>query len=150
MKYNEWGASIVPIVKPFGEICICGDDKVTVNSYLRMERAEMPKIERLLMNIKMGGLNFITRNDCKSLASIFGPKKCILIIDCLQRYSIFFSKYDFKIEYVTSNRNSCWCFIKTTSKYTLGVSNEKSEVCYLQLIEKTKIINTILVQNGNY
>lgn len=84
----------------------------------------------------MSMLNFTTRNDCKSLASIFGPKKCILIIGCLQRYSIFLSKYDFKIEYVSSNGNSRWCFIKTTSKYILGVSNEKLEVCYLFTVNR--------------
>lgn len=71
----------------------------------------MTKIEGLLMPIKTSGLNFTTISDCKSLASMFGPKKDIprmplLIVGRLQRYSIFLSECDFKIEYVASNRNS--------------------------------------------
>lgn len=31
MKYSEWGASIVTVIKPSGEIKIYGDYKVTVN-----------------------------------------------------------------------------------------------------------------------
>lgn len=67
-----------------------------------MESVPMPKIEELLMGIKIGGLNFTIRCDCKSLTSIFKPKKGIPIMTtgCLQRYAILLSEYDFKIEYV--------------------------------------------------
>jgi len=42
VKYSMWGIPIVPIIKPSGEIRICGDYKVTINPFLKLERAIFP------------------------------------------------------------------------------------------------------------
>ncbi|XP_050524610.1 uncharacterized protein K02A2.6-like [Daktulosphaira vitifoliae] len=55
VKYSDWGTPIVPIVKPSGDIRICGDYKVTVNPYIKVERAPVPIIEELMVGIKTGG-----------------------------------------------------------------------------------------------
>jgi len=85
------------------------------------------------------------RSDCKPLTSIFGPKKGIPTVTAgrLQRYTIFLSKYHFKIEYVTSNKNS----VNVLSRLLVNTaSNEKSEVSYLNWINEVKIINADLGQ----
>jgi len=50
-----WGTPIVPIIKPSGDIRICGDYKVTVNPFLKLERVIVPRIEELLVGIKTKG-----------------------------------------------------------------------------------------------
>jgi len=55
VKYSMWGTPIVLIIKPSGDIRICGDYKVTLNPFLKQERAIVPRIEELLVGIKTKG-----------------------------------------------------------------------------------------------
>lgn len=41
VKFNLWGTSIVPTVKLSRDITICGNYKVTVNSFFKLVRAEL-------------------------------------------------------------------------------------------------------------
>lgn len=49
---SEWGTPIVPVVKPNGDVRICGDYKVTVNKFLHIDRHPIPRITDLLTRIK--------------------------------------------------------------------------------------------------
>ena len=48
VRYSEWAAPIVPVVKPDKSIRICGDYKVTVNSALEVDQHPLPNPEKLL------------------------------------------------------------------------------------------------------
>ncbi len=45
VRYSEWAAPIVPVVKPDKSIRICGDYKVTVNSALEVDQHPLPNPE---------------------------------------------------------------------------------------------------------
>ncbi|KAI5747679.1 hypothetical protein M8J77_017390 [Diaphorina citri] len=55
VSYSQWGTPIVPVMKPNGDIRICGDYKITINPHLQLERHPIPRIEELLIGIKTGG-----------------------------------------------------------------------------------------------
>ena len=56
-----WVTPIVPVVKPNGKIYLCGDFKVTVNKFLKVNKYTLPKIEDILATLG-GGINF-TKTD---------------------------------------------------------------------------------------
>ena len=56
IRFSEWAAPIVPIVKPDGSIRICGDFKVTVNQNAQVETYPLPRINDLLMTLSGGKL----------------------------------------------------------------------------------------------
>ena len=54
IDYSNWAAPIVPVVKPSGDIRICGDYKVTINQDLELPEHPMPRIEELLQKLNGG------------------------------------------------------------------------------------------------
>ena len=44
---SEWAAPIVPVMKPSGEIRLCGDYKVSINPYLKINQYPLPHPELL-------------------------------------------------------------------------------------------------------
>ena len=57
VQHSEWAAPIVPVMKPDGTIRICGDYKVTVNKFSRLDRYPIPKISDLYASLA-GGKTF--------------------------------------------------------------------------------------------
>ena len=54
---SKWATPIVPVVKPNGKIRLCGDFKVTVNKFLKVDKYPLPKIEDILATLG-GGIHF--------------------------------------------------------------------------------------------
>ena len=54
VRYSEWAAPIVPIVKGDGSIRICGDYKVTVNRYAQVDTYPLPLINDLFRTLSGG------------------------------------------------------------------------------------------------
>ena len=54
VRYSEWAAAIVPVVKPDNSIRVCGDNKVTVNSVLEVEQHPLPNPEELFVQLSGG------------------------------------------------------------------------------------------------
>ena len=57
VRFSNWAAPIVPVVKPDGGVRICGDYKVTVNSTLEVDQHPLPNPEELFVALS-GGENF--------------------------------------------------------------------------------------------
>ena len=54
VRYSEWAAPIVPVVKPDNSIRVCGDYKVTVNSVLEIDQHPLPNPEELFVELSEG------------------------------------------------------------------------------------------------
>lgn len=52
----EWGTPIVPIIKPDGDLRICGDFKVTVNQFWVDFKYPLPRIEEIFASLQGGQL----------------------------------------------------------------------------------------------
>ncbi|CAI6368041.1 unnamed protein product [Macrosiphum euphorbiae] len=61
IENTEWGTSIVPILKPDGNVRICADYKITVNSQLQNNRYPIFRIEEIFN--KLSGGKFFTTLD---------------------------------------------------------------------------------------
>lgn len=61
VKFSEWATPIVPVLKPNGEVRLCGDYKVTVNKVSHLEQYPIPKIEDLMATL--GGGKTFTKLD---------------------------------------------------------------------------------------
>ncbi|XP_063049093.1 uncharacterized protein K02A2.6-like [Engraulis encrasicolus] len=57
VKYAEWAAPIVPVLKPDGSVRICGDYKLTVNNASSLEQYPIPRVEDLF-NTLAGGKQY--------------------------------------------------------------------------------------------
>ena len=57
VRFSNWAAPIVPVVKPDGGVRICGDYKVTVNSTLEVDQHPLPNLEELFVALS-GGAQF--------------------------------------------------------------------------------------------
>ncbi len=63
VSHSQWAALIVPVPKKDGQIRICGDFKVTVNSVLQIDQHPLPKPEDFFATL-VGGRKF-TKLDLK-------------------------------------------------------------------------------------
>lgn len=57
VKFSEWAAPIVPVLKPDSSVRICGDYKLTVNLVSKLEQYPIPKLEDLFEKLT-GGENW--------------------------------------------------------------------------------------------
>ncbi|XP_038646334.1 uncharacterized protein K02A2.6-like, partial [Scyliorhinus canicula] len=57
VRFADWAAPIVPVIKPDATVRLCGDYKLTVNTAFRLDRYPMPRIEDLYAKLA-GGLSF--------------------------------------------------------------------------------------------
>ena len=57
VKFSEWAAPIVPVLKSDGTVRICGDYKVTVNTVAKPDVYPLPRIEDLFNKVA-GGKTF--------------------------------------------------------------------------------------------
>ena len=53
VDYSEWATPIVPVLKPSGQVRICGDYKITLNMEAQSDFYPLPRIEELYT--KLGG-----------------------------------------------------------------------------------------------
>ncbi|XP_046803806.1 uncharacterized protein K02A2.6-like [Lucilia cuprina] len=56
VDHSEWGTPLVPILKPNGDIRICGDYKVTINKYLSDFNYPLPLIDEIFASLQGGQL----------------------------------------------------------------------------------------------
>ena len=61
VESSEWAAPIVPVVKSDGSVRVCGDYKVTVNQFSKLDNYPIPKTEDLLATL--GGSQTFTKLD---------------------------------------------------------------------------------------
>uniref|UniRef100_A0AAV2K5K2 Gypsy retrotransposon integrase-like protein 1 n=1 Tax=Knipowitschia caucasica TaxID=637954 RepID=A0AAV2K5K2_KNICA len=54
VKFSEWAAPIVPVLKPDGGARICGDYKLTVNPVSKLEQYPIPRLEDLFEKLTGG------------------------------------------------------------------------------------------------
>lgn len=57
VKYSEWAAPIVPVLKRSGSVRVCGDYKLTVNSASSLEQYPIPCVDDLFNTLE-GGKQF--------------------------------------------------------------------------------------------
>ena len=57
VKFSDWAAPIVPVVKRDGSVRVCGDYKLTVNRVAKTEVYPLPKIEDMFASLA-GGKTF--------------------------------------------------------------------------------------------
>lgn len=53
---TDWGTPIVPIIKPDGDLRICGDFKVTINKFIIEVKYPLPRIEEISASLQGGQL----------------------------------------------------------------------------------------------
>ena len=53
---SDWAAPIVPVLKPNGQVRICGDYKVTVNRVSKLEQYPIPTLDDLLAKLGKGSI----------------------------------------------------------------------------------------------
>jgi hypothetical protein len=54
VRFSDWAATIVPVLKSDGRVRICGDYKVTINRAARLEKHPIPRIEELFTSLAGG------------------------------------------------------------------------------------------------
>ncbi|KAK6186733.1 hypothetical protein SNE40_006011 [Patella caerulea] len=57
VEFSEWGTPIVPVLKPNGDVRICGDYRLTVNTAAKVDRHPIPNIDDLYADLR-GGVCF--------------------------------------------------------------------------------------------
>jgi len=59
VETSEWGTPVVPVIKSDGSIRLCGDYKVTLNTFLKVDRYPIPRVNDLI-SIFQGAKLFCT------------------------------------------------------------------------------------------
>ena len=57
VRFADWAAPVVPVVKSDGRVRLCGDYKVTVNQASKLDKYPLPRIDDLLASLA-GGKSF--------------------------------------------------------------------------------------------
>lgn len=57
VQTSEWAAPLVPVIKPSGELRLCGDYKLTINKAINMDTYPLPLIDELFACLS-GGVSF--------------------------------------------------------------------------------------------
>ncbi|XP_055527484.1 uncharacterized protein K02A2.6-like [Wyeomyia smithii] len=57
VNHSAWATPVVPVIKSFGRVRLCGDYKVTVNKHLNIDEHPLPIIDELFANMA-GGQKF--------------------------------------------------------------------------------------------
>ena len=57
VEHSEWASPTVPVIKPNGDLRICGDYSVTINKFSVLEQYPVPTLEELLSKLP-GGKKF--------------------------------------------------------------------------------------------
>ena len=57
VNWSEWATPVVPVVKPNGQVRLCGDFKVTVNPQLHVDQHPLPRIDEIFATLS-GGKQF--------------------------------------------------------------------------------------------
>jgi Reverse transcriptase (RNA-dependent DNA polymerase) len=52
INYSRWGTPIVPVVKDYGSVRVCGDYKVTLNRFFLRDRHPLPRIDELFAKLQ--------------------------------------------------------------------------------------------------
>ena len=54
VKFSDWAAPVVPILKPDGNLRLCGDYKLTVNQVAKLEQYPLPLLEDIFASLTGG------------------------------------------------------------------------------------------------
>jgi hypothetical protein len=54
VQFADWASPIVSVLKPNGDVRICGDFKQTVNPVSKLDRYPIPRVEDLFAKLKGG------------------------------------------------------------------------------------------------
>ena len=54
VKFSSWAAPVVPVIKRDGNVRLCGDYKLTINSVAKNELYPLPRIEELFASVSGG------------------------------------------------------------------------------------------------
>ena len=54
VKFSSWAAPVVPVIKRDGNVRLCGDYKLTINSVAKNEVYPLPRIEELFASVSGG------------------------------------------------------------------------------------------------
>ena len=54
VEFSDWATPIVPVLKPDGSVCICGDYKITINPVLDVPEHPMPTADDLFTQLNGG------------------------------------------------------------------------------------------------
>lgn len=65
VESSEWATTIVPVVKSDGKICLCGDNKITLNKYLKVDKYPIPRVNDLI-SVFQGAKLFCTLDLCQA------------------------------------------------------------------------------------
>ena len=73
VKFSDWAAPVVPVLKANGSIRLCGDYKVTVNKAAKKDTYPLPRIEDLFAVLSGGRVFFkVGFNQCIPANSVGG------------------------------------------------------------------------------
>ena len=54
VRYSQWAAPVVPVIKTDGSIQLCGDYQTTVNQVAKLDPYPLPRIEDHLASLASG------------------------------------------------------------------------------------------------
>ena len=54
VQHEEWASSMVSVIKPVGQVRICGDYSGTINKNSQLERYPVPTLAELLNKLSVG------------------------------------------------------------------------------------------------
>ena len=54
VKFSSWAAPVVPVIKRDGNVRLCGDYKLTINSVANTEVYPLPRIDKLFAAVSGG------------------------------------------------------------------------------------------------